>query len=211
MWFRRKLLLSDVWGGYFFHKSFSHLFQGECVHTHLLHGCWVQRWPAGLGQLCELVQRLRRHENQLAVLGFKKISLTESEWTNSGLKPAGIVRYKGLKGFLMWLSSVQKIGLLVWALLSSHWSLFCIVLSTRETRGWSLFPWITWQDLALLLLHKIWGFYCEEGIDFCQHSQCWVIAEEYQVVIILWTPYVARFVRETYYGMGYTTSYYFPV
>lgn len=37
-----------------------------------------------------------------------------------GLKTAGIVRYKGLKGFLVWLNSVQKIALLVRALLLSH-------------------------------------------------------------------------------------------
>lgn len=35
--FRRKL--GDVWGGYFCPKSFARLFQGECVHTHLFHGC----------------------------------------------------------------------------------------------------------------------------------------------------------------------------
>lgn len=161
LWFRSKLLVGDVWGGYYFlHKSLAHLSEGERVRTHLFHGCWVQRWPAGLGQLCELVSRLRRHEIQVAVLGLKRLSLTESEWNNSlGFKTAGIVRCKGLKGFLMWLSSVQKIGLLVWALLSSHWSLFCIVLSTTETGGWSLLSWIISQDLALLLLSKIFFFF----------------------------------------------------
>lgn len=120
--------------------------------------------PQDLGSSLNSYENLE--ENQVAMLGFKKISLTESEWINSlGFKPAGIVRYKGLKGFLMWLSSVQKIGLLVWALLLSHWSLFCIVLSTTETGGWSLLSWIIWQDLALLLLSKI--FFCEGGIDFC--------------------------------------------
>lgn len=210
LWLRGKLVPSDVWGGCFLHKSSACLFQRECVHAHLFHACWGQRWSTGLGQLTELVWKLGRCKNQVAMLGFKKISLTESEWINSlGFKPAGIVRYKGLKGFLMWLSSVQKIGLLVWALLLSHWSLFCIVLSTTETGGWSLLSWIIWQDLALLLLSKI--FFCEGGIDFCQCSHCWVIAEEYQVVIISWALYVAGSVRGSYYTVGCTSLYDFPV
>lgn len=152
LWLRRRLVPSDVWGGYFLGSSSAHLLQGKCVHSHLFHGCWVQRWSTGLGQLAELVWKLGQCGIQVAMLGFKKISLPESEWINSlGFKPAGIVRYKGLKGFLMWLSSVQKIGLLVWALLLSDWSLFCIVLSTTETGGWSLLSWIS---------ERTWPFYC---------------------------------------------------
>lgn len=57
-----------------------------------------------------------------------------------GFTAAGIASSRRVKGFSVWLSRLQNLGLLVGAPLSSHPSLFCIVLSTTELGHEAFFP-----------------------------------------------------------------------
>lgn len=61
---------SDVWGGYFLHKCFAHLFQGEwCRPIHVV-ADESKGDPWDLGSSVNWLYTLVRPENQVAMLGF---------------------------------------------------------------------------------------------------------------------------------------------